>query len=56
MNELLSKHELAKLLGISEQTIDRYRKQGMPWKRVGVKLVRFDLDVVNDWLLNKENK
>jgi excisionase family DNA binding protein len=52
---LVSKQQLAKYLQVSTMTIDRYRNQGMPWTRVGVKLVRFDLVAVKEWLeQNKE--
>jgi predicted DNA-binding transcriptional regulator AlpA len=55
MSELLSKKQLAERLGISEQTVDRYRKRGMPWKRLGVKLVRFEVGAVNAWLQERED-
>lgn len=47
---LLSKQQLAEHLQVSTMTIDRWRKKGMPWTRAGIKLVRFELDAVNDWL------
>ena len=53
MGQLLSKQQLAEHLQVSEVTIDRWRKQGLPWKRAGVKLVRFDLNEVNVWLKEK---
>lgn len=51
--KLISKKQLAEYLQVSEMTIDRWRKQGLPWTRAGVKLVRFDLDKVNKWLNDK---
>lgn len=50
---LLSKQQLAEHLQVSTMTIDRWRKKGMPWTRAGIKLVRFELDAVNDWLENQ---
>lgn len=52
--QLLSKKQLADHLQVSEVTIDRWRKQGMPWTKAGVKLIRFDLEQVNDWLQSRE--
>lgn len=49
-DNLLSKQQLAEYLQVSEMTIDRWRKKGLPWTRAGVKLVRFNLDEVNKWL------
>jgi excisionase family DNA binding protein len=49
---LLSKIELAERLGVSTQTIDRWRKVGLPFKRAGVKLIRFDFEEVTAWLEN----
>ena len=48
--QFLTKQQLADHLQVSTMTIDRYRKRGLPWTRAGVKLVRFDLEAVNDWL------
>lgn len=50
VNNLLSKKQLSERLQVSVTTIDRWRKQGLPYKRAGVKLVRFDLSEVNEWL------
>lgn len=53
---LLSKQQLAEYLNVSEMTVDRWRKKGLPWTRAGVKLVRFDLDEVNEWLKQHADK
>lgn len=50
VNNLLSKKQLSERLHVSVSTIDRWRKQGMPYKRTGVKLVRFELSEVQEWL------
>lgn len=48
-DEILTREELAKLLKVTERTIDRLRKEGLPWYRVGAN-VRFDKEKVLKWL------
>lgn len=50
---MLTKKQLSKELSISITTIDRYMKQGMPYHKLGEKLVRFYLQEVTEWLLKK---
>lgn len=52
MEELLTKEELCRWLKISRPTVDRWRKQGLPFIKTG-RLVRFDKNDVLKWL--KEN-
>ena len=47
---MLSKKEVAELLNVTERTIDRYRKQGMPCTVLPTGTVRFDLEKVNQWI------
>lgn len=47
---MLTKQELAAELKVSEITINRYMKQGMPYIRQGKKLLRYDLDSCKKWL------
>jgi len=47
---MISKKELAKVLNVTERTVDRYRKQGMPCKVLPTGTVRFDLNEVNKWI------
>ena len=49
----LSKREVAKYLNVSEQTVDRLRKDGLPFIMVRGQ-VRFDREVTDDWF--KKNK
>lgn len=53
---LLTKKEIAKFLKVSEPTIDRWRKKGMPFIKTG-KLVRFNREEVLKWFEknNSEN-
>ena len=42
--------ELAKLLNVTERTIDRYREKGMPCTVLPTGTVRFNLEDVNKWI------
>lgn len=46
---LLTRAELAELLACSSDTIDRMRKDGMPWIPWGRRLVRFRASDVMVW-------
>jgi excisionase family DNA binding protein len=49
VDEILTKEELASYLKVTERTIDRLRKKGMPFFKVG-DTVRFKKDAVLNWL------
>jgi len=49
----INKKELAKKLDISIVTIDRLRKKGLPFHKLGAKIV-FDYEEVTKWI--KESK
>lgn len=51
-NEFLTVDEVCQWLKISRSTIERWRKEGMPFSKKK-RLVRFDKDEVIKWL--KEN-
>jgi excisionase family DNA binding protein len=51
--EFLTLEELSQLLKISRTTIDRWRKEGMPFIKMG-RGVRFDQGAVMKWI--KDNK
>lgn len=53
---MLSKKEIAKEFNISLPTINRYMKMGMPFYKVGGKLVRFYPEEVKKWLIEKREK
>lgn len=55
MEQLITKSELAYKLKISERSINRYMLQGMPYKQLSYKTIRFDLKEVNKWLKTKKN-
>ena len=46
---LLTKPQVAHVLGLSVPQVDRLRREGLPWLRVG-DAVRFELDAVMDWV------
>lgn len=54
-DEVLTKGELAKLLKVTERTIDNLRKEGMPYFKVGVN-VRFNRSKVLDWLEQRSQR
>jgi predicted DNA-binding transcriptional regulator AlpA len=47
---LVTRVELAELLGCSEDTIDEMRRAGMPWIRWGARIVRFQPSEALAWL------
>ena len=56
MEKLLTRKQLAEKLQVSDMTIHRYVKQGMPYLRVGNKLMRFDFEKVKEWLQEQNRK
>jgi excisionase family DNA binding protein len=52
MEEYLTKGELAKLLKVSEVTVDRWRKEGLPCIKIKRKVL-FDQEEVQRWLKKK---
>lgn len=53
MNKLITSEELQKIYSLSRSTIDRWRREGMPFFKVG-RNVRFDEIAVQKWI--EENK
>lgn len=49
MNDLLSVKQLAKTLNLSERTIHRKIREGMPNIRIG-RVYRFEYEAVIEWL------
>ena len=47
---MITKKELATKLKFSERTIDRLRKDGLPCIKLRTGTVRFDFDIVMEWL------
>ena len=52
LQDLFNTNELADSLGISPRTVYTWRKErGLPFVRVGPRLIRFDVDLVEAWLV-----
>jgi len=54
LQDLFNTTELADSLGISPRTVYAWRKhRGLPFFRVGPRLIRFDIDLVEIWLVEQ---
>jgi excisionase family DNA binding protein len=53
--DMLTPKELMEQLKISDSTLYRLRKEGLPYKKVGYRTIRYDLVEVMEWL-EKNNK
>lgn len=51
----LKKKEVAERFGISVSSVNNYMRQGMPYYKIGSKLVRFNPEDVEKWLKEKVN-
>ena len=49
----LKKKEVAERFGISVSSVNNYMRQGMPYYKIGSKLVRFNPEDVEKWLKEK---
>ena len=55
IKNLLTTKELQEEYKVTRQAIVNWRKEGMPFKKLG-KLVRFESEQVRKWLLEKGDK
>ena len=55
MEKLLTTKELVEQLKVNASTIHRWRKEGMPVRKLGT-LVRFNYDDVIKWIEEEKNK
>ena len=51
----LKKKEVAERFGISVSSVNNYMRQGMPYYKIGSKLVRFNPEDVGKWLKERAN-
>ena len=51
----LKKKEVAERYGLSVSSVNNYMRQGMPYYKIGSKLVRFNPEDVEKWLKEKAN-
>tara|TARA_R110002012_G_scaffold314998_2_gene528239 strand:+ start:1302 stop:1490 length:189 start_codon:yes stop_codon:yes gene_type:complete len=54
-NSFLSPLELSRHLGVSRQTIYRWKKEGCPVEMQGERVVRYNLEKIVEWV-NCKNK
>lgn len=54
--ELLTRTEIARVLGITPHTVKRWEKNGLPKFQKGSKFVRYDLEQVLAWLQPEERQ
>jgi excisionase family DNA binding protein len=52
VSEYITTEELAEKLKVTRQTISNWRKEGLPFLKLG-RAVRFDLDKVKEWIEKK---
>lgn len=55
MEEFLTKKDLCQWLKVSRATVDRWRQEGMPSKKIG-RGVRFEKEAVLEWIEQKKQK
>jgi excisionase family DNA binding protein len=53
--DMLTPKELMQQLKISDSTLYRLRKEGLPYRKVGYRTIRYDLVEVLEWL-EKHNR
>jgi excisionase family DNA binding protein len=53
MNEYLTTKDLTEKLKVTRETIHQWRKQGLPFFKVGGS-IRFDPEKVNEWITQKK--
>lgn len=52
----LDKKGIAEKFGISVSSVNNYMRQGMPYYKIGSKLVRFSSEDVEKWLKEKSKE
>ena len=55
-SEILTAHELAKKLKVSLPAVRRWTLDGMPCRRLGGRLVRFELEKSLAWLEQRQRE
>ena len=54
--EIFTADEIAKKLKVSKPAVRRWTREGMPCRRFGERLVRFELSTVLAWLESRKNE
>jgi excisionase family DNA binding protein len=52
MSEKLTTKDLCKIYKVTKTTIENWRREGMPFEKLG-KIVRFNQEEVEQWLKNR---
>ncbi len=56
----VDKHEICKILSCCDVTLRRYRAnywiEGIHWTRINSRVVRYNLELIKDWLVNRHDK
>lgn len=58
--QFVSQYEVARHLNVSATTLKRYRRdgkliEGIHWMRLSQRCIRYNLDLIRDWLQNRNN-
>jgi hypothetical protein len=57
--ELTDKHEVKAFLDVEDSTLRRYRQQhwieGVHWVKINCRTVRYNLELIKDWVENKHD-
>ncbi len=57
--ELTDKHEVKAFLGVEDSTLRRYREkhwiEGVHWFRINSRTVRYNLDLIKNWVENRHD-
>lgn len=53
---LLTTDQIAEVYDVHRDTIYRWRKAGMPFKKLGTRTFRYDLEEVKTWRAEQRNK
>lgn len=56
LDQSVTREQLAEMLEVSTDTVDRWRAAGMPWHHWGRRLVRFRVREVTRWLDDQDRK
>jgi tRNA(His) 5'-end guanylyltransferase len=60
MVQFVTKHKVIEALNLSDVTIKKYRRkgewiEGIHWVRINSRCVRYNLDLIQDWMHNRHN-
>ena len=46
--------DLCEIYGVSSRTIANWRKEGLPYEKIGKRLVRYNIKEVDQWLKSRQ--